>query len=254
VKRRFNVDENRIYVAGDSDGGRGAYALVETEATFLAAAVPVIGAPGGVTRFVNLRTVPFLAINGATDSLFQIDRVRQSVEQMKAAGISVDFRVIDDAGHDPFLFVKKKEDVCAFLSKHVRDPRPKVVDWQVDPAKDAGFPANTFRWIRIDEVGDTTSNGKFDDFGGIVSNQFGRIRASFEEGNRVEVTTHRVKSFTVLVSDEMFDLAKEIEIVVNGKSAFKGALSTDARVALEEMRRMNDRHLVFNNRVTLDVK
>jgi predicted esterase len=254
VKRRFNVDENRVYIAGDSDGGRGAFALVETEATFLAASVPTIGAPGSVTRYVNLRPLPFLVINGAKDTLFPIDRVRESVERMKAADISIDFRVIEDAGHDAFLFKKMEEDVCAFLEKHVRDPLPKKVDWQVDPAKEADFPANTFRWIRIDEVGDTASKGTFDDFGGIISNAFGRIRATKEDGNRVLVDTHRVKRLTVLVSDEMFDLEKEVEIVVNGKPVFREVVATDAKVVLEEARRFNDRRLVFNNRITLEVK
>jgi len=254
VKRRFNVDENRIYLAGDSDGGRGAYAIVETEATFLAAAVPVIGSPGSVTRYVNLRGLPFLAINGAKDGLFKIDRVRKSVADMKAAGIDVDFREIAEAGHDPFLFVKKEKDVCAFLAKHVREPLPKTVEWQVDPKKETGFPANTFRWIRIDEVGDTPSSGTFDDFAGLISREFGRIRAVSEGGNRVVVDTHRVKKFTILVSDAMFDLAKAIEIVVNGKPAFRAIVATDAEVVLAEARLFNDRHLVFNNRITLDVK
>jgi len=254
VKQRFNVDENRIYIAGDSDGGRGAYALVETQANFFAAAIPVIGSPGGVTRFLNLRPVPFLAINGAKDGLFKIAGVRQSVEQMKAAGIDVDFREIGDAGHDPFLFVKKEKDVCAFISKHVREPLPKTVDWQVDPKKETGFPANTFRWIRIDEVGEAGSNGKFEDFGGLISNAYGRVRATYEGGNRVVVDTHRVKRFTILVSDAMFDLEKEIEVVVNGKPAFKEIVATDAKVVLEEARRYNDRHLVFNSRIPLEVK
>lgn len=253
VKRRFNIDENRIVIAGDSDGGRGTYALVETEATLFAAAVPVIGSPGGVSRFLNLRGIPFLALNGAKDSLFKIDRVRQSVEQMKAAGISVDFREFADAGHDPFLFVKQGDDVRAFLKKHVRDPLPKIVEWQVDPQKEKDFPANTFRWIRIDETGETASKGKFDDFAGLITNRFGRIRATVE-GNRVTVDTHRVKRFSILVSDAMFDLEKEIEVVVNGESAHKSVVGTDAKVVLEEVRRFNDRHLVFSNRITLEVK
>jgi hypothetical protein len=254
VKQRFNVDENRIYIAGDSDGGRGAYALIETEATFFAAAVPTIGAPGGVTRFVNLRTMPILAINGAKDGLFKIDQVKTSVTRMKDAGIDIDFRVIEAAGHDAFLFLKQKDVVCGFLKKHVRDPLPKTVDWQVDPKKEKDFPANTFRWIRIDAAGDAPANGSFDDFAGIVSPQFGRIRAEKKDGNRVEVTTHRVTKFTVLVSDGMFDLEKEIVIVVNGKEAFKAVVGTDAKVVLSEARRFNDRSLVFNNRISIEVK
>jgi predicted esterase len=258
VKQRFNVDENRVYIAGDSDGGRGTYAVVETEATFYAAAIPTIGSPGGVTRFLNLRGLPFLAINGAKDGLFKIDGVTQAVESMKKTGIDVDFRVIDDAGHDPFLLVKQKKEVVKFIDEHPRDPLPKLVEWHLDPAKEGyekGFPANTFRWIRIDEAGSAASNATFDDESGtLLRSNFPRIRAEKAEGNVVAVKTRGVKRFTVLVSDEMFDLEKPIEITVNGKPAFLGPVVPEARAILEEARRFNDRKLVFCNRVTVEVE
>jgi hypothetical protein len=131
VKQRFNVDENRIYVAGDSDGGRGAFALAETEATHYAAAIPTIGAPGGVTRFANLRNLPILAINGAKDTLFTLEKVRPVMESMKQIGTDLTFRVIESAGHDPRLFVKEGEEVRKFIAEHTRAPsrRPSTGRW-----------------------------------------------------------------------------------------------------------------------------
>ncbi len=256
VKRRYNVDEDRVYLAGDSDGGRGTYRILETEATFYAAAVPVIGSPGGVTRFVNFRNLPFLAINGGKDSIFDPAHVKEAVEAMQKAGIDLTFRFIEDAPHDPFLFVKLKDEVCAFLKARPRNPLPPVVDWQFDPAGtgyEAGFPANSFRWVRIEEAGAGAPAGSFADAGGYIRGDLPRIRAEKKEGNRVEVTTHLVKRFTLLVSDAMFDLAAPITVVVNGKPAFEEAVKPDARVALEEMRRYNDRRLVFSARITLSV-
>jgi predicted esterase len=256
VKRRYNVDEDRVYIAGDSDGGRGAYGMVETEATFYAAAVPVIGSPGGVSRFLNLRNVPFLAINGGKDSIFDPAHVKEAVDLMKKAGIDLTFKFIEDAPHDPFLFVKHKEEVCEFLKARPRNPLPPVVDWQVDPSRtgyEAGFPANTFRWVRIEETAADAPAGPFDDFGGWVRNDLPRIRVEKKEGNLVEVKTHRVKRFTLLVSDAMFDLAAPIEVTVNGKPAFKEIVKADARTAMEEMRLFNDRRLVFSARIPLAV-
>jgi homoserine acetyltransferase len=256
VKQRFNVDENRVYIAGDSDGGRGAYAIVETEATFFAAAIPTIGSPGGVTRFLNLRNLPFLAINGAKDELFKIDGVTQAVESMKKTGIAVDFKVIEDAGHDPFLLVKQKETVCDFIGKHPRDPLPKVVEWHLDPEKtgyEQGFPADTFRWIRIDQAGAAASNAAFDDSGTLIRGNFPRVRAEKLAGNAVKVETKGVKRVTILVSDEMFDLELPIEVDVNGRRLFAGKVVPDARAIFTEARRFNDRCLIFSNRITIDV-
>jgi hypothetical protein len=254
VKRSFPVDENRVYLAGDSDGARGTFALAETEATFLAAAVPVIGSPGPVTRFANLKNLPWFAINGATDGLFEIDAVREAIDGMKAAGIDLRWKVVEGAGHDPYLFTKHKDEVVAFLGERVRDPYPKTVDWQVDPAGEgSGFPADTFRWLRIDRVGATESNATFDDAGkGSLRSDLPRVRGRYD-GNTIDVETSGVQAYSVLVSDQMLDASKDVEIRTNGRTSWRGRPAPDARTILEEARRFRDRALVFSARVTVEV-
>jgi hypothetical protein len=252
VRTHFNVDENRVWIAGDSDGGRGTYAIAETFAHFFGAAVPVIGAPGGVNCFLNFRNLPWFAINGGKDSIFKIEHVRESIEGMKAAGIPIEWKLIEDGGHDPRFFLTYKDEVQAFLKKHPREPYPKTVEWCVDPSRDAGFPADTFRWIRIEEAGDSENGASFDDENGILRGGLPRVHAT-RDGNRVAVKTRGVKRVTVLVSDQMLDLKREVEVTVNDRVLFRGVVEPDARAILEEARRMKDRALVFSNRITLDV-
>jgi len=253
VKRNCNVDENRVYVAGDSDGGRGTYALAETESTFFAAAVPVIGAPGGVTRFANLRNLPWFAINGETDGLFKIDRVREAVGGMKASGIDIELKVVPGVGHDPRLFLTYKDEVCDFLKKHSREPFPEVVYGQMDPDAEPAFPANTFRWIRIDAFGDTPGRADFDDApGSLLRSVHVRIEAR-RTGNRIDVKARGVGAYTVLVAEGMVDVDAEIEVFTNGRSSFRGRVEPDARVILEEARRFRDRHLLFASRIRVDL-
>ena len=256
LKQHVNVDEDRVYMAGDSDGGRGAFNLAETEATFLAAVVPVIGSPGGVTRFANFRNLPFFAINGETDTIFDIAHVREMVDGMKEAGIELEWKLIQGQGHDPRFFLTYDEEVCEFLKKHVRDPFPKKVHWQVDPSRKdhgGGFPGDTFRWVRIEEAGSSTTSGTFTGpEGRLLAGGLPRIEASYE-GNTVDLQTRGVTKVTVLVSDQMLDLSKEVEIRTNGHLSFRGMVEPDAKVILEEARRFKDRRLVFVNRVTVDV-
>ena len=256
VKTNFNVDENRVWIAGDSDGGRGTYATVETTATYWGAAIPVIGAPGSVTRYLNFRNLPWFAINGDKDSIFGIDRVREQVEGMKASGIDLEWKVIEGGQHDPSFFTKYGDEVRAFLSANEREPYPHTVDWCVDPERKdhgGGFPANTIRWLRIDKTGKATNDARFDDDGkGFVRADFPRVRGTYD-GNRVEVTTRGVERVTVLVSDQMLDLKKDVVVVVNGRTLFRGPVVPDAGAILEEARRFKDRKLVFSARLTLDV-
>ena len=74
---------------------------------------------------------------------------------MKAISIDLTWKLVEGGGHDPFFFKTYKDDVCEFILEHPRLPLPAVVDWTVDPAKagyETGFPANTFRWIRIEKT------------------------------------------------------------------------------------------------------
>ena len=257
VKANFAVDENRVFLAGDSDGGRGAYAMAETAMTFFAAAVPVIGSPGGVRRYANFRNLAWLAFNGDQDSIFKIDGVRQQVDGMKASGIDLTWRLIEGAGHDPYLFVKHKDEICDFLEKHPRDPFPKVVHLEVDPSKEgyeAGFPANTMRWVRVESLGGSDADATFDDAGtGLLDGGLARLRAK-REGNRIDLETRGIKSVAVLLSDAMVDLSKEVEIHANGKEVHRGRVESDAKTILEEARRFRDRSLVFQARVVIDLQ
>ncbi|MCE9637378.1 MAG: hypothetical protein K8T90_16865 [Planctomycetes bacterium] len=256
VKRNFNVDENRVYLAGDSDGGRGAYNIAETEAGALAAAIPVIGSPGGVTRFANLRNLPWFAINGEADSIFDVAHVREAVDGMKASAIDLTWKLIPKGSHDPFFFVKYADEVQAFLKAHVRDPFPKTVHWTIDAARNDLpdlYLADTFRWIRIDAAGATSCTTAFEDASsGLLRADLPRIEAE-RDGNRIDVRTSGVARYSVLVSPDMLDLKKEIEVRTNGKLSFRGKVEPDARVILEEARRFVDRTLLFVARIAVDV-
>ncbi len=175
---------------------------------------------------------------------------------MKASGIELDWKVIEGGQHDPRFFLKYGDEVRAFLSANEREPYPSTVELCVDPGRedhDRGFPADTIRWLRIDELGKAENDARFDDDGkGFVRADFPRARGTYD-GNRVEVTTRGVERVTVLVSDQMLDLKKDVVVVVNGRTLFRGPVEPDARVILEEARRFKDRELVFSARITLDV-
>jgi hypothetical protein len=106
--------------------------------------------------------------------------------------------------------------------------------------------------VRLEEAGAARHESAFDDAQGLLAGGLPRVRASYE-GNRVELRTRGVKRVTVLVSDEMLDLRKDVEVVVNDRTLFRGKVASDARAILEEARRFQDRALVFSNRLTLDV-
>jgi hypothetical protein len=77
LKRRYNIDERRIYLTGISDGGTGAYFFAMRSATAWAACLPLNGHPSvlanpdtgvdGELFSGNLVNCPLHAVNGGRD-------------------------------------------------------------------------------------------------------------------------------------------------------------------------------------------
>jgi hypothetical protein len=81
---------------------------------------------------------------------------------------------------------------------------------------------------------------------------FGTLRAE-AKGNRIEVTCLGIWSFEVWLSPRLVDLAKPVEIVVNGKTAFSGTVAPDLRFMLERAAEDGDRSAIWWARVPVKV-
>jgi membrane-associated protease RseP (regulator of RpoE activity) len=64
-------------------------------------------------------------------------------------------------------------------------------------------------------------------------------------GNRVEVKSRGVGTFTLLLSPAQFDLTRNVTVVVNGRTAFDGIVRKDVRTLQKWAARDNDRTMLF---------
>src|SRR5438552_6845607 len=110
VKRRYNVDENRVVLSGVSDGGTGAYYSAMHDTTPFASFLPLNGfimvlanetsdADGDLFPN-NLRNKPLFIVNGGRDPMYPTRVVDPYVERLKSGGVDVVYRPQPDAAHD----------------------------------------------------------------------------------------------------------------------------------------------------------
>ena len=101
VKRTYNVDENRVAVAGVSDGGTGAYYIAMKDTTPYASFLPLNGyilvlrsedLPIGDVFPNNLRNKPFFVVNGGRDPLYPTRIVEPYVLHLKEKGVEVVYK------------------------------------------------------------------------------------------------------------------------------------------------------------------
>lgn len=107
--REFRIDENRIYIAGKSMGGLGAYGMISRDPGRFAAAV--IAAGNYVYRDISeISRIPFWLLQARLDDVIPVEQSRHMVDLLEAAGQSFIFT------HCNF-----HTDICAQLSRSAVD-------------------------------------------------------------------------------------------------------------------------------------
>ena len=163
VKRTYNVDENRVVVAGVSDGGTGAYYVAMRDTTPYASFLPLNGdlrvlenetaQSDGDLYPSNLANKPLFVVNGGRDPMYPTSLVDPVVAQLKGGGVDVDYRPQAAAGHDTSWWPGIGGPFERFVAEHRRRALPDVITWQSGPAD---LPARA-HWLVIDRLADPQS-------------------------------------------------------------------------------------------------
>lgn len=260
LKRTYNVDENRVYLMGISDGGSGVYYQAMRVATPWAAFLPFIGSAGVVAsprhsdgdfHLPNLSNRPFFIVNGEDDRLYPARGVEPFVRRLRAAGTEVVFRPLPDVGHEMGWWPSEAERIEQFIASHVRDPLPARLEWQTE------WPDrfNRIQWLVVTELGETAGDSRFEDdgggFGGYRS-PHGRVQAERRD-NTVIVRSAGVRRFKLLVSPSRFDLERPIRVVVNGRTLHDRRVERSVAALTRWAARDLDRTMLFAAEVEIDL-
>ena len=105
VKKEFNIDPKRTFLAGQSMGGGGTFYLgikhAETWAA-LAAADPAV--TGGPEQLRAIPTMPVIVIQGDADRLVSVVATRKWVDEMKSLGMTFEYIEVPGGDHmTPFI-------------------------------------------------------------------------------------------------------------------------------------------------------
>jgi poly(3-hydroxybutyrate) depolymerase len=155
AKQRLNIDDDRVFVSGFSDGASGSFGLALRMPDTFAGFMPIFGnllvagLDGTPIWVENFKGLNIRASNGGLDTLYPTSRMQPLMQQANEAGASIDFADYPDDGH---VFSPGGETEVAhfggtLLSEWRRDLLPATVDWT------AASPARGRRaWVVIEEI------------------------------------------------------------------------------------------------------
>lgn len=259
------IDANRIYFYGISEGGYGSQRLASFYADYLAGAGPMAGGePLKNAPMENLANIAFSLRTGEQDHGFARNYMTYN------AGITIDslrnchpglynyfIEIVPGRGH-----AIDYDKSTPWLKQFTRNAHPTYFYWEnydMYGRKRIGFYN-----IRVNED----------------SNNSEEERSCYEvniSGNTIEVevknvkytTTHSIYNIpmlftkeyspatkgniTIFINEELFDLSKPIQVIVNGKEKFNGRVRPNLRAMVESCAEYFDPERIFPASIDVEI-
>jgi len=270
LKRVYNVDENRVYLTGISDGGTGAYFAAFRDTTPWASFLPLngnmtvlanpeVGADGQIFPG-NAVNKPFFIVNGGKDRLYPARVVQPYVEHLMRLGTDAVFHIKTESDHNTEWWPEERADYEAFVGAHPRDPLPDKLSWETERVD----RYNRAHWLVIDRLGDVPKQAELSDSNLLHRGETppvaifprgkpsGRVDLA-RHGNVIEASTHGVKIFTLLLSPSKFDFKRPVRVAANGRTVFEGLVEPSVATLLKWAARDNYRTMLFGAELNIDL-
>lgn len=204
VKRNYNVDDDRVWMTGFSDGASASFLFSMTYPSDFGAFIPLNGhmgvgsLDGELPLYAsNMRNSPIYAINTDIDPLYPGDRMRPMIDMARSTGSDIIYREYHGIGHDFDYWQDERDRIGRFLDRHPRDPLPHSLTWKTAQSQ---FGAEC-HWFRIDKITPTDA-------------------ANWHEDANLSLVNHRI-SIGFFPDQEFKDNGVKIKNLVDGESLAK---------------------------------
>lgn len=265
LKQLYNIDENRVHLAGMSDGGTGVYYVANAHPTPWASFFPYLANIAGLNSLskrqvytLNYKNRPFLVVNGEKDDVFPPRVVMPYAELLRKTGIDMDFYMLKKAAHDMRWFPAMKNKVIEFVQSHARNPLPDELCWETETVDKHA----RVHWLVIDKLTEgSVKTDRLVSMNTILNYRkqmfrrdkpSGRVRAD-KKGNEVHITSDQVAKITLLCSPTHFDFDAPVRVIVNQQLVFEGAISPSVATLLKWHAIDDDRTMLFGAELKINI-
>lgn len=276
IKTALNVDDNRVFISGHSNGATGAFSYWMKESTPFAGffgfnTQPKVCTGGtflanGLNRFfVNFSTdQDYYYPPQANDSLQAVaTSLHLNFEDHRYNGFSHSFPMYDSS-EAAYKFLFQKIKTC------LRNPFPEEISWETDDVK-----YGRMDWLHITEL-DTMSQRaewhktinfgihkwmEYNDKKELVTKDVdrrafdfprrsGTVNAKFDN-NIFSIKTSCVKTFRLYISPQMIDMKKPVTVYVNGERVFRDKVKYNDDFMMSSFEQHKDRTQIWVNYIDI---
>ena len=276
VKKAINVDDNKVFITGHSNGATGSFSYLMKQPTPFAGFYGFNTQPKvftGGTFVENIKNRSFINFSTDKDYYYPPNANDDFTKLMNS--INADYKEYRYNGF-PHWFPEFDESEPAYkilfadLLNRQRNPFPKEISWESDDNrygnidwltnmkldtlasrkawhKEKNFKIN--QWLEYNEK-DSLITKTVDKMAFDFPRKSGKILAKYAN-NVFHIETSCIKSFAVNIAPEMVDTNKKVRIFVNGKLRFDKRIGYDTSLMLKNFNATQDRSQVWINQIDI---
>ena len=135
IKKKFSIDDSRIYALGSSGGGVGTWNILLAQPDLFAAAIPVCGRfPAQGDDIAKLARIPIWCFHGDADPLIDVENSRRAFAELKKGGGLVKYTELRGIKHNSWVqaFTYQTDDAHkGYVTRYSSDRCDRTQDvWQ----------------------------------------------------------------------------------------------------------------------------
>lgn len=214
--RNFNVDTNRVYIHGFSNGGNGAWYYGVSFPWLFGAACPRSGGCSVSQNLKNLLNIGTYVIHGSSDTVIGSSHDKETTNKLKELGYDVVYVEIPNGKHEPFHNETPK--VIEYFNKHPRNPWPKKIIYNSNNTL-----SQKVYWIEV-----TQTSGSFS------------VEAEINEENKIVITSQGVDGINLHLSDVLVNMDKPVVVLLNDDEVHNQIVSRSLETIVMDLRQYWD--------------
>jgi poly(3-hydroxybutyrate) depolymerase len=261
LERDFNVDPQRIYVSGMSNGGTGVFYFANLWPQRFSAAVSAMGAgllyPGvagdGPPEPRNTANLPLLFLHGRRDSTIAPLATELTVKQLGKRAAPAETHYFKELGHEVILGRTDEGRTLAFMQRFEQRALPRSIAFTL-----RGVRYTRHYWVEIVERGDgligaSSAAGTLtlESATKLAAQEPATVEGRIEGDNTIRLTTKNVKRLRLLLREDLLPKEGPIRVVVNQKQLFEGPVPFDCATYRQSLERSPDPILAYSAAIDL---
>lgn len=271
LKRVLNIDDNKVFAFGHSDGADGAVGMGVYEPDQFAGIIAynsmlnLIFAKDYYIR--NISNRPLYDVHSDLDDLRPIQQNRAIMQELTKIDSDIIYKEYIGYQHYDKHLNKDIPYTIQFMNANSRNPFKAHISWETSSA----VKYNKCDWIKITGIDADLPAAPWykplkmysydkrikqfkeneDYYNGL--NPGAAIRANFGN-NTFDIKTSRVTSIELMISPIMINLEEPVTIIINGSKVFSGRVLADKKFIINAFKENFDRQALWVNSIKLAVE